>query len=42
MSMDATWSLYLMMQVESNLITIGEEDNLFIPANTHTLFKVLK
>ena len=38
MSMDPTWSLYLMLQVESNLISIGEEENLFIPANTYTLF----
>jgi len=38
MSMDPTWSLYLMLQVESNLISIGKEENLFIPANSYTLF----
>ena len=37
-----TWSLYLMVQLESNFINIGTQENLYIQANAYDFLKIMK
>jgi len=40
--MNQTWSLYLMLQICSNFINIGLDENLYMPANSYAIFEIMK
>ena len=40
--MHRTWSLYFMLQLSSNFINIGINENLYIPASTSDVINIMK